>query len=90
METNSKPYNLKAFTILDTKAGIYMAPYFAPNEALGIRTFKDLLNNPQTVMAKHPDDFALYFCGEYNTQSSELTTGKLIHICSANELLSIN
>ncbi|QXP08088.1 MAG: nonstructural protein [Arizlama microvirus] len=90
METNSKPYNLKSFTILDTKAGLYMAPYFASNEALGIRTFKDLLNNPQSILAKHPEDFALYYNGEYNSQTAELTNGKLTHVCTALELQQIN
>ena len=43
-----------ALSIYDKKAEQYLPPFFAYNEQLAIRTLKDILNNPQSPMSKHP------------------------------------
>lgn len=37
-----------------------------------IRSFSDLVSDPQTVLAKHPEDFKLYSLGSYDDVSGRL------------------
>lgn len=79
---------LLAFTLLDTKSGIHMPPYFAVNESLGLRVLKDIVDNQESIVARHPDDFSLYLVGTYNETSGEILPVERKFVCHANELVT--
>lgn len=57
---------MKIFTVYDNVAEVYLRPFFCLNTGEAIRTFSDLVNDPNTPFAKHPTDYALYELGGYN------------------------
>lgn len=68
--------NLKIYAVFDSKAAFFGTPYFDQNDGSAIRNFSDAVNdgsNPNNMWNKHPEDFSLYFLGEY-----ENTTGEII------------
>lgn len=67
---------LKIFSVLDSKAGFFGKPFFAQQDASAVRDFADAVNdgsNPNNLWHKHPEDFSLYYIGDYDDQNAELT-----------------
>lgn len=56
----------KMFTIYDSKAELYLAPFFMKTKGEALRAFTDTLSDPQSQIAKHPQDFTLFELGEYD------------------------
>lgn len=59
----------KVYSIYDQKAGIYNKPFYMINEQVATRSCIDLLDDPSTDLAKHPEDFTLYELGDYDDTS---------------------
>ncbi len=64
---------LKAFSIYDSKAEAYHAPFFLNTVGLAIRTFEELANDLKTSIGKYPHDYTLFHIGDFNDQSGTLT-----------------
>lgn len=64
---------LKVFTIYDCKAEAYNQPFFMSTKAQAIRAFQDEVNNPQSLISKHPGDYTLFEIGEYDDSTATLT-----------------
>lgn len=62
----------KVFTILDSKASVYGVPFFLQNEAVAVRMFTDLTNDPKSQIAQHPEDYTLYEIGAYEDANALL------------------
>lgn len=63
---------LKAFTIRDTKGEVFNTPFFQKTHGEAERSFKSLLSDQQSMVAKYPEDYDLYYIGEYDDQSGQL------------------
>jgi len=59
---------LKIFSIRDSKGEVFNTPFFQKTHGEAERTFRELVNDPQSMLFKYPDDFDLYFVGEYDNQ----------------------
>lgn len=53
-------------SILDNVTGIYGQPFAEVNSASAIRKFEDLINNPDSIFAKHKEDLSLCSIGFYD------------------------
>lgn len=51
---------LKMFAIHDKKAQVYNTPFFFAHDGQAVRAFSDLVNDPQSSICKHPEDFSLF------------------------------
>lgn len=67
---------LKMFAIYDVKGQFFSQPFVAATNAAGMRQFGDLVNNPNTLFAAHPKDYALYEIGSYDDQTADLQKHK--------------
>lgn len=54
---------IKIFTVYDSKAELYMQPFFAQSTGAAVRAFQDTCQNPDHVFCKHPSDFTLFEIG---------------------------
>lgn len=63
---------LKAFAIYDVKGEVYNTPFFFGANGQAIRAFKDLANDKQTTVGRHPGDFKLMVIGTFDDNSGEL------------------
>lgn len=63
---------LNAYSIYDRKGLFYGTPWFVVNDATAHRAFADLVNDPQSNINRHPDDYVLYCVGAYHDGTAEL------------------
>lgn len=62
------------FCIKDRAVQTFGEPMAMPSQQHAIRWFKDLVNSDpaQSAIARHPDDYDLYYIGEYNDDAAEM------------------
>lgn len=57
---------LKMFSIRDTKGEIFNPPFFARSHGEAERQFHRAAMDPQTTISQFPEDYDLYYLGEYD------------------------
>lgn len=62
---------LKVFAIYDKAAEAYMQPIFAQTPGLALRIFQNAVNDPNSVINKHPQDFWMDVVAEFDDKSGE-------------------
>lgn len=78
---------LKMFAIRDSKAEFYNQPFFQKTHGEAERNFRALTKDDKSMIAKYPEDYDLYYLGEYDDQTgtmSPLVTPQ--HVLKANAL----
>lgn len=58
--------NLQICAVYDSAAEVFGRPFFVPSTGVAIRSFRDEINNPDSAMCKHPDDYTLYNLGRFD------------------------
>lgn len=57
---------LGVYAVHDLKAGVFNTPFFQLNDHVAKRAFTDLVNDPQSMLFKHPEDFNLFRLAEFD------------------------
>jgi len=65
---------LHAYTVMDTKAQVYLAPFFLRSAGEAIRQFTDLVNSDHPI-GRHPADYNLFSIGSFNDQTGGFEEG---------------
>lgn len=73
---------LMIFAIHDTKGEVFRSPFYQRTHGEAERSFKQLLDDPQSMVNKYPEDFDLYHLGEYDER-----TGKIFPLESPKHVL---
>ncbi len=60
---------LKIFSIRDAKAEVYNTPFYQKTHGEAERNFRTLVTDEKSTISQYPDDFDLYYLGEYNDNS---------------------
>lgn len=60
---------LKIFSVFDEKGQVYRTPFYLVHKGEAMRSFGDLVNDPKTIINKHPEDYKLYFLGVFDDVS---------------------
>ena len=83
---------LKMYCVYDIKAKVYNRPFYAINEQVMRRMMVTASRDKQTEVAAHPEDFYLYYVGEFDDSTGEIVVPvspqvefKVIDIMEANE-----
>jgi len=63
---------LKMFSIFDEKASVFSQPFYSAHNGTALRSFSDLVNEPNNNVSKHPEDFKLYYLGDFDDNSGGL------------------
>lgn len=61
------------FSLYDKKAKAYGAPFFQGNVDIAVRSFNDLYQDKSTSCNRHPEDYALYHFGSFNSDDGTFT-----------------
>lgn len=64
----------KLFSVRDSKAGVFNTPFFKPTQAEAERDFHRLAHDPSSMVEQYPEDFDLYYIGEFNQNTGKLKT----------------
>ncbi|WNK14777.1 MAG: nonstructural protein [Microvirus sp.] len=65
---------LQAYSLLDTKTGMYSLPWFMPHEAIALRAAQQLGNDKTTNVGQYPDDFVLFNIGEFDDNTALMSS----------------
>ena len=63
---------LKLFSIRDSKGEIYNTPFFNRTAGEAERNFKNLVNDEKSQISKYPEDYDLYYLGEYDDLNGKI------------------
>lgn len=66
---------LGVYSVYDSKAELYMQPFFAMNSAVAARMFSEVALDQGHTFGKHPSDYSLWKVGEFD-QSIGLVEGE--------------
>lgn len=76
---------LYAFSVLDKKAEYFSTPFFTRSLGEAVRGFGDEARNPDSQLAKHPNDFELYHIGYFHQHNGTLEEIPIMGYGSAYE-----
>lgn len=64
----------RIYSVLDTKTGAFSNLWIDLRDESAIRSFSDNVNedNPKNAWFNHPEDFALYCLGDYDSSTGEI------------------
>nr|AVQ10159.1 nonstructural protein [Gokushovirinae environmental samples] len=67
---------LYLIAVYDKRAQEYTPPQGYSTLGVAERGFTDAVNNPESHLNKHPEDYNMQLLGEYDSQTGVLTPGK--------------
>lgn len=59
----------EVYSVRDSKTEVFGQPFLQKAKGEAERSFQALANDPQTFVGKYPDDFDLYYLGQYDDHS---------------------
>lgn len=63
----------KIFSVYDSKAEVYLPPFFMRTRGEAIRAFTSTSNDPESNISRFPLDFGLVELGEYDELKGRIT-----------------
>ena len=61
---------LKKYAIKDVQADAFQLPMYRERDEIAIRDFENACVDPNLPFAKNPDDYVLYYIGEYDDENA--------------------
>lgn len=78
----------RIYAIRDKRAEYFNPPFFNHTHGEAERNFQNLVNEKESRIAQHPDDYDLYYIGDYNDLDGTIVPQKLPQlIASASSLV---
>ena len=81
----AKNVNQSIYSIYDSKMTAYNTPFFSHNNQTALRSFEEAVNDENTTINKHPDDYSLWHIGYFNEDSGEIIPEKPHNLGLARE-----
>lgn len=76
------------FALYDKKGMFYMPPFTVENKIQAIRGVEEAVNDSGTVIGRYPDDFALYFLGEFDNKTGKFVQPEMLTLeCECRQLV---
>lgn len=63
---------LRIYTVYDSKVEAYMSPFYCRTDGEAIRAIVAQVRNPEHSFSKFPEDYTLFFMGEFDDQKGRL------------------
>jgi len=64
---------LIVFSVYDSKVTEYTSPFFVKHRGEAMRMWSDIVNDGQSAICRHPEDFSLMELGEWDTNTGVFT-----------------
>lgn len=81
---------LGVFVICDVKAGMFYPPSVSNTRYEAVRTFTDVVNDRSLPFVKHPEDYRLFYIGDYDNVSGQIDGCTPEFVASASDLVPTN
>lgn len=63
---------LMAFSVHDQAAAAFLRPFFTKTRGQAVRGFSDAVNDAKHEFHAHPEDYTLFYIGEFDEDKGEL------------------
>lgn len=80
---------LKIFAVYDIKSELFGPPFFMNSTGEAVRAFKDLANDKNTTVGRHPSDFRLMQLGTFENVSGKFESQELNSLGFANDYVEL-
>ena len=78
------------YSVYDKAIGAYGRPMFLQSDGQCLRSFIDEVNNPESGMHKHPEDYSLFKLGSWDDESAIFVAEEAPRcLARAHELLKV-
>lgn len=77
----------KIFSVYDIAAENFNTPMFMAAKGQAIRAFDDEVNREGSQIGKHPVDYELFYIGEYDDESSNITSTRPVSCGKATDYI---
>lgn len=67
---------INVYSVLDKQTDKYSNPFYAHNDTLAMRMYQKVQENPESDLAKYPQDYKLVRLGSFDERTGELTNQK--------------
>jgi hypothetical protein len=64
----------KLFSVHDRASETFNRPMFLAAKGVAIRHFQDEANNTESPICQHPEDYELFYIGDFNDETAQLTS----------------
>lgn len=84
---------MRLYSIFDSKLASFDRPFVMLTDAAAIRSFRDAVNdrsNPNNQWAKHPEDFSLFFVGEFEDDLGKLQGYTPLSLVTASAVVDLS
>lgn len=77
---------LKMFSVFDSKAAFFGQVFMEHSEGVAFRSFTDSCNSddPRNGFALHPEDYSLFYLGEFDNETGEFDSVKPRNMVTAS------
>ena len=76
------------YSIHDSKAKAFFSPVFMHAEGQCLREFTDACNDPEHAFGRNPQDYTLFYLGDYDDNSREIIPATKRSIANGVEVLN--
>lgn len=77
---------IKLYTVLDKQSKTTNQPFPMQTNRDAIEGLRQVVQDENTTISKHPDDFDLYYLGEYDEREMQFIISSPEKVISASEL----
>lgn len=88
ISTKEKKMQLKVYSIRDRKTEVYNTPFFQKSHGEAERSFTSMSMDTKSTINMYPEDYDLYYIGEYDTDKGLLIPlDSPLHVSKAIEVI---
>lgn len=81
---------IKIYAIRDRALDAFNRPFFLTADGVAIRSFQDEINNKESEISKHADDYDLYTIGTYDENTGIISPHQPLQIAVGKQLIYRN
>lgn len=75
---------VRMYSVFDVKVAAFNRPFYQLTDGAAARAFIDAVADSSTGLGVHPEDYGLYFVGEFDDADASVFSVKPVHIMSAS------
>lgn len=79
-------------SVQDRASSTFARPFVVPHRNIAVRDFTDEVNrvDPQNPLNKHPDDYDLYFLGEFDDSTGAISSDGISILVRGKDVVTVS